>query len=76
MATIATLSFVVTGFTKIIGIRKEADAFIGSYFSENDADSVIGSILEGKMQAELASKLKHIAPVSKVEVRKLEVKSI
>ncbi len=62
--------------TKIIGIRKEADAFIGSYFSENDADSVIGSILEGKMQAELASKLKHIAPVSKVEVRKLEVKSI
>ena len=60
--------------SKINGLRAETSEFVSSFFSANDADSAIGAILEGKMQSELASKLRHITPVSKVEVRKLEVK--
>ncbi len=60
--------------SKITGLRAETGDFVAGYFAANDADSVINAILEGKMQAELASKLRHITPVSKVEVRKLEVK--
>lgn len=58
---------------KIVGIRKEAGEIAKGYFMENDANSIIGAILEGKFQSNLASMLSHIAPLSKIEVRKLEI---
>ncbi|MCL4411468.1 hypothetical protein M1329_00830 [Candidatus Marsarchaeota archaeon] len=59
--------------TKVKGIREETGRFVTDYFSSNDADSVVNSIIEGKLQGELAAKLRHIAPINKVEVRKLEI---
>jgi ribosomal protein S3AE len=59
--------------SKIEGLRKEAEELTKSYFVENDSDSIINSILEGKFQSELAAKLSHIIPLNKVEVRKLEI---
>jgi small subunit ribosomal protein S3Ae len=59
--------------TKIKGIREETGKFIADYFSSNDADSVVSSIIEGKLQGELAAKLRHITPINKVEVKKLEI---
>ena len=59
--------------TKIIGIRKEMADFTLNYFSENELDSIVNSIIEGKFQAEAAAKLRHITDLNKVEVRKLEI---
>ena len=58
---------------KIVGIRKEACEMAKGYFMENDASSIITAILEGKFQSDLASRLSHVVPLNKVEVRKLEV---
>jgi small subunit ribosomal protein S3Ae len=60
--------------SRIIGIRKEMNQLIADFFSENDSDAAINAIIEGKFQAELAVKLKHIAPLNKVEVKTLEIK--
>jgi small subunit ribosomal protein S3Ae len=58
---------------KIAGLRKEASLLAKNYITENDCNAVVTSILEGKFQAELSSKLSHIVPLSKIEVRKLEI---
>jgi small subunit ribosomal protein S3Ae len=58
---------------KIVGIRKEATEIAKGYFLENNASAIIAAILEGKFQSDLASRLNHIAPLNKIEVRKLEV---
>jgi len=58
---------------KIVGIRKEAGEIAKGYFNENDADAIIGAILGGKFQSDIAARLSHIAPINKIEVRKLEV---
>ncbi len=59
--------------SRIRGIRKEMRELIKAYAGENAAQDVVGAIVEGRFQADLAAKLKHIAPISKVEVRALEV---
>jgi len=59
--------------SKLIGIRKEMEALIASYVKENDLSSLINSINGNKLQAELAARLNHIAPISKIEVKKLEI---
>ena len=61
--------------TKIAGVRKEMVEFTLNYFKENEIDPIIGAIIEGKFQGEMASKLRHITDLNKVEVRKLEVKN-
>jgi small subunit ribosomal protein S3Ae len=58
---------------KIVGIRKEAGEIAKGYFLENDANAIIAAILGGKLQSDLAARLNHIAPINKIEVRKLEV---
>lgn len=62
-----------TTHSRISGIRKEMNAHIQNYFTENDANTAITAVIEGKFQAELAAKLRHIAPLNKVEVKTLEV---
>ena len=62
-----------TASKKISGIRKEASLLTKNYITENDSNAVVSAILEGKFQAEMAAKLNHIAPLSKIEVRKLEI---
>jgi small subunit ribosomal protein S3Ae len=64
-----------TTHTKIAGIRKEAEQFTTSYFKENEANAAITAVIEGKFQADLTNKIKHIAELNKVEVRKLEIAS-
>ncbi len=63
-----------TAHSRIVGIRKETNQLTESFFRENDADQVVSAIVEGKFQAELAAKLKHITPLNKVEVKALEIK--
>lgn len=60
--------------SRIVGIRKETNELVANFFSENDSDTAIRAVIEGRFQAEMASKLKHIAPLNKVEVRALEIK--
>jgi ribosomal protein S3AE len=63
-----------TTHSRILGIRKEMNTLVADFFKENDSNAAISAVIEGKFQAELASKLRHIAPLNKVEVKKLEVK--
>ncbi len=59
--------------SRIVGIRKELSVLISEFFKENDSDSAINSIIEGRFQAEIAAKLRHIAPLNKVEVKAIEM---
>ena len=59
--------------TKLKGIRKEITDFIGAYSKENGSDAITSAVIEGRLQAEMASKVIHITPMSKVEVRRLEL---
>ncbi len=63
-----------TTHTRILGIRKEMNGFVAEYFKNNDFSTIVNAIVEGKFQAELGNKLEHIAPLFKIEVRKLEIK--
>jgi small subunit ribosomal protein S3Ae len=60
--------------SRIMGIRKEMNVHILNYFSENNFDAAMAAIIEGRFQAELAAKLKHITPLNKVEVRMIQIK--
>ncbi len=60
--------------SKILGMRKEMNALAAEYFSNNDYSAIINAIIEGKFQSDIAGKLEHIAPINRIEVRKLEVK--
>lgn len=62
-----------TASSKIAGIRDEAGRLSKEYFANSDSGSIISAIIEGKLQSELAARLNHIAPLNKVEVRKLEI---
>ncbi|MEM0106752.1 MAG: hypothetical protein QXD11_02080 [Candidatus Micrarchaeaceae archaeon] len=59
--------------SRIKGIRKEMEDYIKNFFSANDEQQAVMAIVEGKLQADLASKLGHIAQINKVEIKKLEV---
>jgi small subunit ribosomal protein S3Ae len=61
--------------TKIKGMRREMVIYTNGFFKDNDSDSAIKAMVEGKFQAELGARLGHIAEVNKVEVRKLEIKA-
>jgi len=63
-----------TTHSRIVGIRKEMNQHVTNFFSENEANAAITAVVEGRFQAELASKLRHIAPLNKVEVKTLEIK--
>ena len=62
-----------TAHSKILGMRKEMNDITSKYFKENDSNSVINAVIEGRFQTELASKLEHITTLNKVEVKKLEI---
>jgi small subunit ribosomal protein S3Ae len=62
-----------TTHANIIEMRRLAGEFASGYFSGNDSSSIISTIIDGKMQTELASKLNKIVPINRVEVRRLEV---
>lgn len=62
-----------TAHTKLVGIRKEANAFVIAYFKDKSFKEVVDSVIEGKLQSELGAKMAHITPISKVEIKKLEV---
>jgi small subunit ribosomal protein S3Ae len=64
-----------TTHSRILGIRKEMNGFVTEYFKNNDFGTIVSAIVDGKFQAELGNKIEHIAPLFKIEVRKLEVKS-
>lgn len=59
--------------TKLRGIRKEITDFVYAYSKENAAEAIAASVIEGKLQAEMAGKVSHITPMHKVEVRRLEL---
>jgi small subunit ribosomal protein S3Ae len=59
--------------SRLKGIRSEMQEFIKGYAKDNDYDSIVGTVVDGKFQSELAGRLAHITPLNKVEVRRLEV---
>ncbi|MDE1856954.1 MAG: hypothetical protein KGH98_02610 [Candidatus Micrarchaeota archaeon] len=59
--------------SKLVGIRKEMSDLIKAFASDNDLDTLIAAVVEGKLQALLNSKLRHISQLSRVEIKKLEV---
>lgn len=59
--------------SKLKGIRVETKDFIEKYVQSNDSDTIIKAIIDGNMQQELYARLKHVSPLSKVEIRKLEI---
>jgi small subunit ribosomal protein S3Ae len=61
--------------TRLRAIRKELTDFIGSYSKENGSDAIAAAVIEGRLQGEMAAKASHITPMSKVEVKKLEIAS-
>lgn len=64
-----------TTHSRILGIRTEMNDFAANYFRENNFNTAIAAIIEGRFQSELANKLEHITSLNKVEVRKLEIKN-
>ena len=62
-----------TAHSKIVGIRKEMNEYTTNFFKENDLNTTVSSILEGRFQADLLNKLSHITDLNKIEVRKLEI---
>ncbi len=62
-----------TTHSRIFGIRKEMDQMVKDFFSSTDSDAAVNAIIEGKFQADLSARLEHIAPLNKVEVRRLDV---
>ncbi|MGC8571753.1 MAG: hypothetical protein ACP5RI_01020 [Candidatus Micrarchaeia archaeon] len=65
-----------TTSSKIKSLRKAMSDFTINYFKENSLDSAIQSIISGQFQSELGAKVNNIVDLSKLEVRKLELKSI
>ncbi len=63
-----------TTHSRILGIRKEMNSFVAEYCKSNDFATIVSAIVEGKFQSELGNKIEHIAPLFKIEVRKLEIK--
>jgi len=60
--------------SKTTGIRKELTEFVRAYAKDNELNTVINAVIEGKLQAELTAKIKNIALIFKVEVKKLEIR--
>ncbi len=60
--------------SKISGMRKETSEFAAGYCSENTKDSIVSAVVNGSLQAEVSSKLRHITEIGSVEVNKLEIK--
>jgi ribosomal protein S3AE len=54
-------------------IRKGMNDYLTTYVKNKDFDTLVKQIIEGRMQADMAGKLRKIIQISKVEVRKLEV---
>ncbi len=59
--------------TKLKGIRKEITDFVDAYSKENSSDAITSAVIEGRLQAEMASKVSHITSMNKVEVKRLEL---
>ena len=62
-----------TTHANIIKMRKMAGEYVASHFPETDSAAIVGSVINGSMQAELTKKLGKIVPINKVEIKKLEV---
>lgn len=60
---------------RLKAIRKELVDGITEFAKENNADGISGAVIEGRLQGEMNGKVSHIAPISKIEVKKLEVSS-
>lgn len=59
--------------TRITGIRKEMKQILEEHFKETNATEIINEVMEKKLQANLATKIKHISQINKVEIKKLEI---
>lgn len=54
-------------------IRAAMNTYLASYVKSKDFDTLVKQIIEGRLQADMAGKLRKIVQISKVEVRRLEV---
>ncbi|MDE1851856.1 MAG: hypothetical protein KGH69_04185 [Candidatus Micrarchaeota archaeon] len=58
---------------KKAGIRTAISEFVRDYTSSKGIEEIMGDILEGKLQDQTMAKLDHIAPISKLELKKIEL---
>lgn len=59
--------------TRIKGIRKEMKQILEEHFKETNATDILNEVMEKKLQINIASKIKHISQINKVEIKKLEI---
>ncbi len=59
--------------TRTIGIRKEIKEILEKHFSETNATDIVKEVIEKRLQMDIASKIKHISQINKVEIKKLEI---
>lgn len=62
-----------TAASRLRAIRKDLVDFVTEFSKENDSSAIVGSLVDGRLQAEATAKISHIAPINKVEIRKLEI---
>ncbi|MDE1856238.1 MAG: hypothetical protein KGH49_03325, partial [Candidatus Micrarchaeota archaeon] len=55
------------------GIRKALIAFVGEYLSSRTVDELIKSVIEGNFQIEANKVAGTVAPMAKLEVKKIEL---
>lgn len=76
-ASMTVKPIVVTGqrsaASRLRLIRDETVGFIGAYVREHEADAIVKAVIDSSLQQELYAKLRHIGPLSKVEIKKLEI---
>lgn len=63
-----------TTHSRTIAMRKEMSEYITSNLKDSTYEDTIKSIMEGRMQSELKSKIEHIAPINKIEIIAFELK--
>ncbi|MCL4355837.1 MAG: hypothetical protein JRM79_00290 [Nitrososphaerota archaeon] len=62
-----------TTHMKLIGLRKEMNEIAAGFAGEHTANEVIAAVIDGKLQASMQARLRHITQINEVEVRKLEI---
>ena len=62
----------VTG-SRLKAIRGGMTEFIKHYAEDNDSTGMVNAVIEGKLQMDIAGRVRSITPLNKVEIKKLEI---
>ncbi len=60
---------------RLRAIRKDLTDFITEYSKGADSGAIVGALVDGSLQSQATAKVSNIAPINKIEIRKLEIAS-